>query len=134
MRVRGGGARASGMGHSRDPAVLCTRRVRFWHVSDLMREGGQVNSNAGPSPQPSPRSCLARRGRKIIRGRRNPGRRSCLACPGLLSGHPYGISVWLAALAEAERSPSPAAAEEEDGVQNDARTHLNRRAESAGGG
>src|SRR5436190_7212730 len=68
MRVRGGGARASGMGHSRDPAVLCTRRVRFWHVSDLMREGGQVSSNAGPSPQPSPRSCLAGRVRKIVRG------------------------------------------------------------------
>src|SRR5436190_10015860 len=90
MRVRGGGARASGMGHSRDPAVLCTRRVRFWHVSDLMREGGQVNLNAGPSPQPSPRSCLAGRGRKIIRGRRNPGRRSCLAIIRPSTGFQFG--------------------------------------------
>jgi len=32
-----------------------------------------------------------------------PGRRSFLAWPGLLSCHPYGISVWLAALEEDER-------------------------------
>src|SRR5260370_26407351 len=31
-----------------------------------------------------------------------PGRRSFLACPGLLSGHPCGISVWLAALARSQ--------------------------------
>src|SRR5207247_1770107 len=36
-----------------------------------------------------------------------PGRRS--ACPGLLSYHPYGISVWLALLANC-RTPSGAAA------------------------
>src|SRR5207249_4373971 len=30
---------------------------------------------------------------------RNPGRRSFLACPGLLSYRPSGTSVWLAALA-----------------------------------
>ena len=28
-------------------------------------------------------------------GRVDPGWRSCLADPGLLSGHPYGISIWL---------------------------------------
>jgi len=36
------------MERKRNRAVASSTLVRFWHVSDLMREGGQVNSNDGP--------------------------------------------------------------------------------------
>ena len=83
----------------------------YSHVPSLSRREEQpcsslarVRFNAGGQPGqlercPSPRSFLAGRGTKIITEPHNPGRRSCLACPGLLSGHPYGISFWIGTLA-----------------------------------
>src|SRR5712671_2621607 len=91
---------ASNMKQQRNRGVECSDFVRHRQEYLLFRGPGQP---AECPARPSPHSCLAGRGRKIIRGRRNPGRRSCLACPGLLSDHPYGISVWLAELAKEER-------------------------------
>ena len=58
--------------------------------------GGQMEKPL--SLYPSPHSFLVGRG-NIISGRVYPGWRSFLAYPGLLSYHSYGVSVWLAALA-----------------------------------
>jgi hypothetical protein len=59
---------------------------------------------AAPAQQQAGAAHREKRGVAFLGGR-DPGRRSFLACPGLLSYHPYGISIRLAALAESGTLP-----------------------------